>query len=68
MCSLFEYITRSSSMSLEKIKLITVVDWIFHVSDFLRLFMLSIKYDLISWSYSLIDMILFLLPLLSYSI
>ena len=53
--SCFEGITRSSSMSLEKIKLIAIVNKVFHVSDFLRLFMISFKYDLISLKCSLID-------------
>ena len=35
--SLFECITRSSSLSIKKIKLFAVANWIFHVSDFLRL-------------------------------
>ena len=46
--SLFEWITRFSSRSLEEIKLIAIVNWIFHVSDFLRSFMISFKYGLIS--------------------
>ena len=58
----------SSSVSLEKIKLIAIVNRIFHVSDFLRLLMVSFKYGLISSWYYLIDRILFLSPLLSYSI
>ena len=36
MLSIFECITRSSSLSMKKIKLIAIVNWIFHVSDFLR--------------------------------
>ena len=31
--SLFEYIIPSSSISLEEIKLIGILNWIFHVSD-----------------------------------
>ena len=58
--SLFECIMRSSSLYLEEIKLIAIVSWIFHVSNFLRSFM-------IFW-YSSIDSALFLSPLLSYSI
>ena len=64
----FEYITRSSSLLyLEEIKLIVVVNLIFHLSDFLRLFMISFKYDLILLRYFLTNSV-FLLPLLLYSI
>ena len=38
MMSLFESITHSSSIFLWETKLIVFVSWIFHVSDFLRLF------------------------------
>ena len=38
MLSLFECIARSWSLSMEKVKLFAIVNWIFHVSDFLRLF------------------------------
>ena len=64
----FRCIIRFWQMSLEEIKLITVVNWFFHVSDFLRVFMMYFKYGLISPRNSLIDRVLFLLPLLSYSI
>ena len=37
MLSLFEWITRSSSLSMEEIKLFGIVNWIFHTSDFFRL-------------------------------
>ena len=44
MLSLFEYISRSSSLSsLEEIKFIVIANQIFHVSDFLRSFMVSFK-------------------------
>ena len=66
--SLSECIKRSwLSWSLEKIKLIAIVNWIFHVSDFLRLFMISFKYGLILLRYSSNDSV-FLLPLLLYLI
>ena len=52
-------------MSLEDIKLAAIV---FHVSDFLRLFMLPFKYVLILLRYSSIHSVLFPLLLLSYSI
>ena len=53
MLSIFEWITRSSSLSLEEIKLIGIVNCIFHVSDNLKLFMISSsKYGLISLRYS----------------
>ena len=42
--SLFEFITRSSLLSLVEIKLIGSVNSIFHMSNFLRLFMISSKY------------------------
>ena len=68
MSSLFKCIAYSSLLSLEEIKLIVAVNWIFHVSDFLRLFMISFKYGLILLRYSLIESVLFLSLLLSYSI
>ena len=67
MLLLFECITCSSSLPLEEIELIAIVNWNFHVSDFLRLFMMSFKYGLILLRYSSTD-VLFLSPLLSYSI
>ena len=63
--SLFECITRSSSLPLKEIKLIAIVNWGFHVSDF---FMMFFKYGLIILRYSSIDCVLFLPSLLSYSI
>ena len=48
MLSFFECITRSSSSSMEEIKLFAIVNWFFHVSDLLRLF-ISFRYDLISF-------------------
>ena len=64
----FEYITRSLSLLyLEEIKLIVIVNLIFHLSDFLRLFMISFKYSLILLRYFLTNSV-FLLPLLLYSI
>ena len=67
MFSLFDCITRSSSLSLEEMKLIATVYWIFQELDFLRL-LISSKYGLISLRYSLIDGVLFLSALLSYPI
>ena len=46
MLSLLECITYSSSLSMEEIKLFSVVHWI--LSDLLRLFVMSFKYGLIS--------------------
>ena len=66
--SLFECITGSSSLCLEEIKVIAIVNLIFHVSDFLRLFMISFKYGLILLRYFSTDSVLFPSPLLSYSI
>ena len=68
MLSLLKCMTQSSSLSSEEIKLIAIVDWIFHVSDFLRIFVMSFKYGLISSRYSLTDSVLCLSPLFSYSI
>ena len=67
MLSLFECITGFSLLPLKGIKLITIVNSIFHESDFLRLFMMSFKCGLILLRYSSIDSVLFLSPLLSYS-
>ena len=68
MLSLFECITRSPSLSLEEMKLVAIVNLIFHVSDFLGFFVVSFKYGLILLRYSSFDSVLFLSPLLSYSI
>ena len=57
MLSLFECIMHSSSLLL-----------FVYVSDFLRLFMMSFKYGLILLKYYLIDKVLFISLLLSYSI
>ena len=65
--SLLECITRSSSTSLEEIKLAAILNSIFHVSAFWRLIVISLKYGLILSKYSITDMFLFLSPLLSYS-
>ena len=59
MLSLFECITRSSSLSIEQTKLFAIVYWIFYLSDFLRIFM-SFKYALILLRYSSTDGVLFL--------
>ena len=66
--SLFECINSFSSLSLEDMKLIVIVIGTFHLPGFLRLSIVSFKYELISSSYSLIDSILFLSPLFLYSI
>ena len=41
--TLFECITRSSSASFEEIKLIAIVNWIFHASDFWRSIIITLK-------------------------
>ena len=64
MLSLLECIIRSSSVSLEKIKLICIVNWIYHVSFFLNLFMIFFKCRVISLRYSPIDSVLLLSSLL----
>ena len=67
--SIFECVTWSSSLSsLEEVKLIFIVCWIFHVSDFLRSFMISYKSGVILWRYSWTDRVLFSSLLLLYSI
>ena len=68
MISLFDCITHSSSLSFEEIELIAIVNCIFPVSDFLKLFMMAFKYDLTLLRHSSIDSVLFLSPLLAYSI
>ena len=65
--SLFECISHSSSLSTEEVKLFAVVYLIFHVSEFLRLFMMSFKYSLILLRYSPTDSVLFLSWLVSDS-
>ena len=61
-------ITCSSSTSLEETKLIAIVNWIFHVSDFWRLIIISLKYGLILCKCSFTDRFLLLSPLRSYSV
>ena len=68
MLSLFECTTCSSSLSMEEIKLFVIVNWIFYVSDFLRLFMMLFEHELTLLRYSSSDSVLFLSPLLLYSI
>ena len=68
MLPLFECITHSPAVSLEEIKLITIFNWIFYMSNLLRSFMIFFKCGLISSRYSWISTILFFSPLLSYSI
>ena len=65
---LFECITRYSSLSLQEKKLIAIVDWIFHVPDFWRLFMMYFKYGQMLLRHSSTDSVLLLSPLFSYSI
>ena len=52
---------------MEEIKLFAIVNWIFHMSDFLGLFMMPFKYGLILLRNSSTDSVLFLLLLLFYS-
>ena len=68
MLSLFKYITRSSTLSIEEIKLFAVVNWIFYVSDFLKFFAMPCKYGLILLKYLSTDSVLLLSSLYSYSI
>ena len=67
MLSFLQCITHSLSLSLEDLKLIAITNWVLHVSDFLRL-LISFKYSLILLRQSSTDNLLFLSPLLSYSI
>ena len=60
MLSLSECITHSSLLSMEEIKLFAIVYWIFHLSEFLRLFIIPFKYGLILFRYSSTDSVLFL--------
>ena len=48
---LSQCMAHSSSSSLEETKSVAIVIWIFYVSDFLRLFMMSFKYVLILLRY-----------------
>ena len=67
--SLSKCITRSSSsLSLEDMKLIAIVNWTFYVSDILRLFKIYFKHGLILLRYFSTDSNLFPSLLLSYSI
>ena len=68
MLSLFDCITCSSSLSLEEIKLIAMVNWILCVLDFLRLLVMSFKHVIVLLKYSSADAVLFLSTLLSYLI
>ena len=52
MLSLFQSIPHSFSFYIEEIKLFAVVNWIFHISYFFRLFMMFFKCGLILFGYS----------------
>ena len=52
MLSLFEYITQSSALPLKGVKLVAIFNGIFHVSDFLRSFMISSKYGVLLLVYN----------------
>ena len=52
-------------MSIEEINRIAIINSIFNAHEFLR-FMISLKYGLVSLRYSVIDTVLFPLPLHSY--
>ena len=64
MLSFFECIRHSSSSAIDEIKLFAIVNWIFHVSDILRLFMMFFNYGLILLRYFSTDSVLFLSLLL----
>ena len=65
---LFECIVQVSLESLEEKELVAIVNWIFDSPSVLGSFIMLLKYSLISLRYSLIDSVLSLSPLLSYSI
>ena len=65
--SLFQCIACSSSLSLEEVESIAIVNWMFYMSEFLRLFLKLFKYSLIELRNFLTDSV-FLSPLLLYSI
>ena len=65
--SLFQCIVCSSSLSLEEVESIAIVNWMFYMSEFLRLFLKLFKYSLIELRNFLTDSV-FLSPLLLYSI
>ena len=68
MVFIYQSLNALNAMSLEDIRLIANVTWIFHESDFLILFMISSNYGLILLlRFSSIDNALFLSPFLSYS-
>ena len=67
MLSFSEFISRSSSLSMEK-KLFAIFNWVFQVLDFLRLFVLSFNSDLILLRWSSTDSVLFVSALLLFSI
>ena len=68
MLSLFECISRPSSLSIEEITLFAIANLMFHLLDFLKLFMMSFKYGLFLLRRFSTDYALFLSLLLSYSI
>ena len=68
MLSFFECIARSSSLSIEEITLFAIVNLMFHLLDFLKIFMMSFKYGLFLLRRFSTDYALFLSLLLSYSI
>ena len=75
MLPLFLCITDSLSLYIEEINLFANGYWVFHVSEFLRLFMMSFKYGLFKYgfkygllTYSSTNSVLSILSLLSYSI
>ena len=60
----FYHSVNALHQSLEDVDLIGVFKWIFDVSKFLRLFMVSFNYGLILLRYFLVDSVLFLSALL----
>ena len=66
MLSLFEHITCSSSLPLKEKKLIAIVNWFSHLSDFWRPFMTVFQYGLLLLRYSSVGNVSFLSRLLLY--
>ena len=67
MLPLFECMSHSLLLSMDEIKLFTIVNRIFHEPDFLKLLIMSF-YGLILLRYPSTDSVLFLLPLRLYSL
>ena len=54
------------ALQMQDMQLIAIIKWISPVSDFLRLFMISFKYGWVLLTFSSINSVLFLSPLILY--